>query len=68
MLCDSFLCDAFIDEPASCRPQVNFTQGMQAMTQEPNPFTAAWSRNGNLLCHGHWIITFEERPVTLPQH
>jgi hypothetical protein len=41
---------------------------MQAMTQEHNPFTAAWSRNGNLLCHGHWIITFEARPVTLPQH
>ncbi|MFW0880179.1 hypothetical protein [Cronobacter dublinensis] len=38
------------------------------MTQDINPFTAAWSRNGNLLCHGHWIITFEGRPVTLPEH
>ncbi|KMV33737.1 hypothetical protein [Franconibacter pulveris] len=37
------------------------------MTDEENPFIAAWSRNGNLLCHGHWIITFAGKPVTLPQ-
>ncbi|WP_192459403.1 hypothetical protein [Musicola keenii] len=32
-----------------------------------NPFTAAWSRNGNLLCHGHWIITYLGQNFTLPE-
>ncbi|UTJ47177.1 hypothetical protein NLZ15_20550 [Atlantibacter subterranea] len=32
-----------------------------------NRFKAEWSRRGNLLCHGHWIITFEGRPVELPE-
>ncbi|MBP2850965.1 MULTISPECIES: hypothetical protein [Dickeya] len=32
-----------------------------------NPFTASWSRNGNLLCHGHWIIRYLEREFELPE-
>ncbi len=32
-----------------------------------NPFTATWSRNGNLLCHGHWIISFQTKDFLLPQ-
>ncbi|WP_313017628.1 hypothetical protein, partial [Atlantibacter hermannii] len=37
------------------------------MSGVTNPFTADWSRRGNLLCHGHWIITYEGRPVELPE-
>ncbi|AYC18298.1 hypothetical protein DZA65_01404 [Dickeya dianthicola] len=33
----------------------------------PNPFTASWSRNGNLLCHGHWIIHYQEPAFELPE-
>ena len=32
-----------------------------------NPFTAAWSRGGNLLCHGHWIMSWQNQPLTLPE-
>ena len=32
-----------------------------------NPFTAAWSRGGNLLCHGHWIISWQNQPLILPE-
>lgn len=32
-----------------------------------NPFTAAWSRGGNLLCHGHWIISWQNTALTLPE-
>lgn len=32
-----------------------------------NPFTAAWSRGGNLLCHGHWIIHWQNQPLILPE-
>lgn len=35
--------------------------------QSVNPFTAKWSRNGNLLCHGHWIIRWMDKPVELPE-
>lgn len=31
-----------------------------------NPFQAKWSRSGNLLCHGHWIISWQGAPVELP--
>lgn len=34
---------------------------------EENPFTAAWSRGGNLLCHGHWIIHWQNQPLILPE-
>ena len=27
-----------------------------------NPFKAAWSRGGNLLCHGHWIMSWQNPP------
>ncbi len=36
------------------------------MTGE-NPFCATWSRSGNLLCHGHWIIIWQGEAVTLPE-
>lgn len=32
-----------------------------------NPFTAAWSRGGNLLCHGHWIISWQNTALVLPE-
>lgn len=32
-----------------------------------NPFSARWSRGGNLLCHGHWIISWHEKPLELPE-
>ena len=32
-----------------------------------NPFTAAWSRGGNLLYHGHWIIHWQNQPLILPE-
>ncbi|HKM96990.1 MAG TPA: hypothetical protein VJY99_09885 [Buttiauxella sp.] len=32
-----------------------------------NPFNAQWSRSGNLLCHGHWVITYHRVPVILPE-
>ncbi len=32
-----------------------------------NPFVAKWSRNGNLLCHGHWLISYKEKEFTLPE-
>lgn len=31
-----------------------------------NPFHAQWSRSGNMLCHGHWVITYQGREVILP--
>lgn len=34
---------------------------------EENPFTAAWSRGGNLLCHGHWIIHWQNQLLILPE-
>lgn len=32
-----------------------------------NPFSAAWSRGGNLLCHGHWIISWQNQALQLPE-
>ena len=32
-----------------------------------NPFKAAWSRSGNLLCHGHWIIHWNGEALELPE-
>ncbi len=32
-----------------------------------NPFKAAWSRSGNLLCHGHWIIHWHGEALELPE-
>ncbi|ENL6905769.1 hypothetical protein AB5R89_003954 [Enterobacter ludwigii] len=32
-----------------------------------NPFIAAWSRGGNLLCHGHWIISWQNQALQLPE-
>lgn len=32
-----------------------------------NPFTVRWSRSGNLLCHGEWLIAYNETPLTLPE-
>lgn len=34
---------------------------------ELNPFIAKWSRSGNLLCHGHWVVDFLGREVKLPE-
>jgi hypothetical protein len=34
---------------------------------ELNPFTARWSRGGNLLCHGHWILEWQGKPIELPE-
>lgn len=34
---------------------------------DSNPFQASWSRSGNLLCHGHWIILWQGQPLTLPE-
>ncbi|MEA9394247.1 hypothetical protein [Lelliottia amnigena] len=34
---------------------------------EDNPFQAAWSRSGNLLCHGHWIIHYNGEALELPE-
>ncbi|WP_426448711.1 hypothetical protein [Siccibacter colletis] len=36
------------------------------MTSE-NPFKASWSRGGNLLCHGHWNISWQGRALELPE-
>ncbi|MDX6917641.1 MULTISPECIES: hypothetical protein [Pectobacterium] len=32
-----------------------------------NPFVARWSRNGNLLCHGHWLISYKDKDFALPE-
>ena len=32
-----------------------------------NPFIARWSRGGNLLCHGHWTVTWQGEALTLPE-
>lgn len=32
-----------------------------------NPFKAVWSRSGNLLCHGHWIIHWNGEAMELPE-
>lgn len=31
-----------------------------------NPFKAKWSRAGNLLCQGHWLITYQDKEILLP--
>jgi hypothetical protein len=30
-----------------------------------NPFKAEWSAKGHLLCLGHWIILFNDKPIEL---
>lgn len=32
-----------------------------------NPFDAHWSSKGNTLCLGHWEITYQGNPITLPE-
>ncbi|WP_437891329.1 hypothetical protein [Phytobacter sp. V91] len=32
-----------------------------------NPFLAKWTRGGNLLCHGEWIISWQGHPLVLPE-
>lgn len=34
---------------------------------ESNPFSAKWSRSGNLLCHGHWILHWQGQLLKLPE-
>lgn len=31
-----------------------------------NPFSARWSRAGNTLCLGHWIITYNDALLNIP--
>jgi len=31
-----------------------------------NPFHASWSEKGNMLCNGHWQISFQGLPFVLP--
>lgn len=31
-----------------------------------NPFTANWSAKGHMLCLGHWEISYQGEPLTLP--
>lgn len=31
------------------------------------PFTARWSRGGNLLCHGHWTVEWQGKELKLPE-
>ncbi|MDU8923819.1 hypothetical protein RYD26_02595 [Pasteurellaceae bacterium LIM206] len=33
-----------------------------------NPFTAKWSKEGNTLCLGHWVINYQGLPITLPEN
>lgn len=32
-----------------------------------NPFNAIWTARGNNLCLGHWEITYDGRPIVLPE-
>ncbi|TVO76624.1 hypothetical protein [Sedimenticola selenatireducens] len=32
-----------------------------------NPFTAAWSEQGHLICLGRWEISYQGRPLEIPQ-
>ncbi len=32
-----------------------------------NPFTASWSEKGNMLCNGHWQISYDDMPFILPK-
>ncbi|MGK9175477.1 hypothetical protein KXR87_20045 [Yokenella regensburgei] len=34
---------------------------------EENPFTAKWTRAGNLLCHGSWLLSWQGQAITLPE-
>lgn len=34
---------------------------------ETHPFTARWTRSGNLLCHGHWEISWQGAEIALPE-
>ena len=37
------------------------------MPTKYNPFEAVWSAKGHTLCLGHWSISFEGKPLDLPQ-
>lgn len=32
-----------------------------------NPFSAKWSSQGHTLCLGHWVITYQGLPLSLPE-
>lgn len=33
----------------------------------PNPFQAEWTRKQQVMCLGHWIISYEGKALTLPK-
>jgi hypothetical protein len=33
----------------------------------PNPFAAKWSAQGHTMCLGHWQITYQGLPLTIPK-
>ncbi|WP_335342764.1 hypothetical protein [Sedimenticola sp.] len=36
------------------------------LTTMSNPFTAAWSEQGHLICLGRWEISYQGRPLQIP--